>query len=127
MLIGVGVDIVAVKRIAGVLRRSSERFLNKIYTSEEQLRFLELRTERNKEKSVFFLSSRWALKEAVFKALSPSTLTWRDIATTSNEGKPTLLVSDKLKNIYKERGITNCFISLSHDLEYSVAFVIFES
>jgi hypothetical protein len=99
-------------------------FLNKIYTSEEQLRFLELRTERNKEKSVFFLSSRytnylyylvksfcyehvynargkcflctsdiyylyygrWALKEAVFKALSPSTLTWRDIATTSNEG-----------------------------------------
>jgi len=39
MIVGIGTDIVSIERIAGVLERHGERFVNRVLTAPERARF----------------------------------------------------------------------------------------
>jgi holo-[acyl-carrier protein] synthase len=74
-----GVDTVSVARMALAVRRSGDRFLNRVFTPIE----LASRDEPG------FLASRFAAKEAFFKALGTGLsggVRWHDIELPPGEG-----------------------------------------
>ena len=64
MIIGIGHDICDQRRMSRLLDRFGQRFLDRIYTADEQA---ELAARKNK---AAYLAGRFAVKEAVYKALA---------------------------------------------------------
>ena len=101
MIKGIGVDIVKINRFKDV----SEHFINRILTNEERE---EYKKRNNKPQ---YLASRFAAKEAYFKATQD--IHYLSVSVLNDErGIPYIL--DK-KNIH---------LSISHEDEYVVAYLI---
>ncbi len=97
MLIGIGNDIVSVKRIRDTYYKYGTRFEERIYTSLEQ------KLVWNRGSPCFkTLSNRWAAKEAFVKALGTGFskgILWRNITVLNDtNGKPILNISGQAKN-----------------------------
>jgi holo-[acyl-carrier protein] synthase len=88
MIIGLGSDLVDVRRIAHSIERYGERFLNRIYTPVERAK-AEGRANR-----VETYAKRFAAKEACSKALGTgfrSGVFWRDMGVVNlPSGRPTM-------------------------------------
>ena len=112
----IGIDIVEVSRVRFVLDRWGERFLNHIYTANEQ-----------KEKVLLnypipYLAGRWAAKEALMKAIGVFCL-WKDIEITKGDkGQPVVTLLNKAYELVrgKDKNIS-ISISISHAKEHAVA------
>jgi holo-[acyl-carrier protein] synthase len=91
MIIGIGSDIVDVRRIASVLERHGERFLGRIFTAAERAK-----AER-RANPVETYAKRFAAKEACSKALGTgfrSGVFWRDMGVVNlSSGRPTMLLT----------------------------------
>ena len=91
MIIGLGSDIVDVRRIAGVIDRHGERFLDRIFTSTERAK-----AER-RANSVETYAKRFAAKEACAKALGTGLrrgVFWRDMGVVNlASGRPTMTLT----------------------------------
>jgi holo-[acyl-carrier protein] synthase len=91
MIIGLGSDIVDVRRIAGVIDRHGERFLDRIFTSTERGK-----AER-RANSVETYAKRFAAKEACAKALGTGLrrgVFWRDMGVVNlASGRPTMTLT----------------------------------
>ena len=130
MLLGLGNDIVSVKRIKNSYERFGKRFENKIYTKAE----IKLIWERG---SPCFktLSSRWAAKEAFVKALGTGFrkgIFWKDISVLNNlNGKPELVIRGQAKvylnSILPADKSPIIHISISDEKEIVNAIVIIEA
>ena len=88
MIIGVGHDICDQRRIAMLAARFGDRFTTRIYSPAEQA---ELALRQNR---AAYLASRFAVKEAVYKALSATDqagMRWQHAQTlSSSAGAPVL-------------------------------------
>lgn len=118
MIAGIGVDMVKVIRVEEALARFGTRFLARCFTAVER-QHCGLDAKR--------LAARFAAKEAVSKALGSgiSGLSWRDIEiVTSACGRPAVVLHDRAAALASEAGIARCEVSLSHDGDYAVAFVV---
>jgi holo-[acyl-carrier protein] synthase len=123
MGLSVGVDLVELARIRRALERYGERFLARIYTPGELIRY------RNRLPE---LAVRFAAKEAVSKALgvglsqiSPKGIGWQEVEVLSDPlGKPKVYLSGRAQLLAEEQGLGSWAISLSHGQEYAVAFVV---
>jgi holo-[acyl-carrier protein] synthase len=98
MIIGLGSDLVDVRRIARSIERYGERFLNRIYTPVERAK-AEGRANR-----VETYAKRFAAKEACSKALGTgfrSGVFWRDMGVVNlPSGRPTMqLTGGALKRL----------------------------
>ncbi|KAF9969656.1 hypothetical protein BGZ73_007920 [Actinomortierella ambigua] len=148
MILGIGVDVLHVPRLQRLVRLRPERFLTRILTKVEQnefrqqLREMELMAGQTEaatgttslvkttvpkaiesEASIRYLATRWALKEATYKALYPRhKLVWQDVTVYKKDGKPGLLIHGQ-----EEFGIGSSHASVSHDGEYVFAQVVLES
>ncbi|MEW5894778.1 MAG: holo-ACP synthase [Candidatus Omnitrophota bacterium] len=113
MIIGIGIDIVEIKRIRETIERQGEAFLKKIFCDEEIAY-----AKRSSDPSKHY-AARFAAKEAVFKALgSKPYVAWKKIRIINDEnGKP---CCDYLENDFPH----NIMISLSHTEDYAVANAI---
>jgi len=124
MIVGIGTDVVSIERIAGVLERHGERFLNRILTPEERKRY-----DRTRAKASH-LAKRWAAKEAFSKAIGTgihAPFTWHSITVTRNaKGKPGIEPSAAMQKHLKKLGVTGCHISLTDDGDVAMAFVVLE-
>lgn len=112
----IGVDIIEISRIQRAIDRWGESFLHRIYT-EAELRLCRKNPRR--------LSSRFAGKEAVMKALGTGArgIRWREIEIVAEaSGKPKLQLYGKALEKADDLGLTLA-ISLSHSKEYAIAFV----
>ena len=127
MIIGVGHDICDQRRIARLTARFGDRFTKRIYSAAEQA---ELALRQNR---LAYLASRFAVKEAVYKALSATDqagMCWRQAQTlSSSAGAPVLSLSGAC-----ERGLNRLVpagyrpklhVSISDEPPYSSAFVVF--
>ncbi|KAF9550892.1 hypothetical protein EC957_011439 [Mortierella hygrophila] len=126
-ILGIGIDILHLPRLRQVLSRRPDRFLTRVLTKAELTDFEQLKTELHgdvaHDRAVRFVGVRWALKEATYKAMTPRhKLTWQDVTVYKDQGKPCLHISEKEKF-----GIGTAHCSVSHDGEYLVAQVLFES
>jgi holo-[acyl-carrier protein] synthase len=88
MIIGSGSDLIEVRRIAKVIERHGDRFLDRIFTTSERAR-----AER-RAKSVETYAKRFAAKEACSKALGTGIragVWWRDMGVINlPSGRPTM-------------------------------------
>ncbi|MBX3553469.1 MAG: holo-ACP synthase [Pseudolabrys sp.] len=88
MILGLGSDITDVRRIAEVLERHGDRFLQRVYTEVERAK-----AERRKNR-VETYAKRFAAKEACAKALGTGIrngVWWRDMGVVNlPSGRPTM-------------------------------------
>ena len=90
MIIGIGVDIVEVERVERAATRFGDRFLKRVFTERE------IDYSMSKTHSYQKLASRFAAKEAAFKALGTGLTNWKDVETTIEpSGKPNLKLHGK--------------------------------
>tara|TARA_B100000029_G_scaffold273119_1_gene267891 strand:+ start:20 stop:403 length:384 start_codon:yes stop_codon:yes gene_type:complete len=117
-MISIGTDIVKVSRIKALIDQKEEKFLNKIFTKEE---ILYCNAYPNPE--VHF-SGKYAAKEAVKKALLSNGLiekiSLKNIKILNKDNKVPYVVINNLSNL-------NYNVSISHEKEYAIAFVVIEN
>lgn len=123
MAIRCGTDIIEIKRIEKAI--SNEKFINRIY-SELEIKYCE---SRGKARSQSY-AVRFAGKEAVAKALGTGFskgVSYKDIEILVNEdGAPEVKLSGKALDRFYELSAKSIAISLSHNKESALAFVIIE-
>lgn len=123
MIIGMGVDIVDVRRIEGAIFRWQEKFLKRVFTDRE------IRYCNNKKNPAQRFATRFAAKEAFIKAMYPKGEEWinyRDIEIDEKGRRPVVNAYHKVKEHLEARHVKNAFVMLSHDGNYGVAVVILE-
>ena len=117
MKVKCGVDIIEISRVQKSIDNSGVGFLNKIFTEKE----IEYCEKKGKSRYEHY-AARFAVKEAVFKAISKTledkySISWKDIETTNDEqGRPRVEISNINNNI-----IEDIDISISHCKEYAIA------
>lgn len=88
MIIGIGSDLIDIRRIERTLERFGERFIERVYTPLERAR-----AERRRKRAQTY-ATRYAAKEACAKALGTGFrqgVYWRDIGVVNRpSGQPTL-------------------------------------
>ena len=102
MIIGVGSDLIDIRRIEKVLERHGERFLSRIFTDAERAR-AERRAKRERNRVATY-AKRFAAKEACSKALGTGIMQgvwWRDMGVVNLPGgRPTMkLTGGALKRL----------------------------
>jgi holo-[acyl-carrier protein] synthase len=122
MILGIGTDIIEVSRIEDNIRKHGQKFLDKVFTKEEQVYCKAFRESgRN-------FAGRFAAKEAVVKAFGiglTEGLQWLDIEILNNpQGKPYLVLSEALKARFETPKI---YLSISHCHAYATATALWES
>ncbi len=124
MIYGIGTDIVAINRIEDAITKNGARFLNRIFTAQEQS-MADLRDDKSR-----FYALRWAAKEAAWKALSPGYklgVGWHDLEVSSTEdGKPELNFHGAALAFFEVEtgGQGKTDLSLSDDGGMALAFVV---
>lgn len=124
MILGVGIDIIEVGRIASSYERFGERFLKRILKPEE------IKYCLSNKNPAPFLAARFAAKEAVSKAFGTgigSKISWQDIEIKKEvSGKPYIVLHENGLKLMKEMGAKKMHISISHTENYAVAMAILE-
>jgi holo-[acyl-carrier protein] synthase len=119
-MIGIGVDMVEVSRIADAYARSGERFSRRILNNDELAEFDQSANPEN------FLAKRFAAKEAVAKALGSGFsqgVSWTDISLAHDQlGRPLVNLSGGAKKRLQELGGTTALISLSDEAGFVIAY-----
>lgn len=124
MISGTGIDIVDISRFERFVRENNEHLFKRLFTPQESAYCVA------KRRSAQHYALRFAAKEAFLKALGTGLrdgLAWRDIEVVNDPlGKPELYLSGMAEEIFRQRGLTRIFLSLSHDGNFAVASVILE-
>jgi holo-[acyl-carrier protein] synthase len=125
MIIGTGIDVVEVPRVAATIERFGDRFLHRIFT-EGEIRYCQSKANR-----VERFAARFAAKEAGMKALGTGWsrgVRWCDVEVQRQPGgRPTLVFHGKAAEFARKLGMSRSAISLSHTAAEAIAHVILES
>ncbi|MCM0651078.1 holo-ACP synthase [Clostridium swellfunianum] len=123
MIIGVGVDIVEIRRIVEAIERN-ENFIDKLFDKEE-IEYLRSRGMRPE-----YVAGRFAAKEAVSKALGTGIrgFSFKDIVIDRTAlGKPIVVLKGKAKLLAQKNGNYKIHISISHGQDSAIAYAVLES
>src|SRR5207244_5144158 len=125
MIVGNGIDIAEVHRIAEAMERFGDRFLHRIFTEGER-RYCDSKANR-----VERFAARFAAKEAGMKALGTGWnhgVRWRDLEVRRQPGgRPTLMFHGKAAAFATELGVQHVALSLTHTAAEAIAQVILEN
>lgn len=123
MIKGIGCDIISISRIKRTLERNPG-FVEKVFTPSE------ISYCKGKANAAQSFAARFAAKEAALKALGTGwaqQLGWQEIEVTVNEaGAPMLSLFGKAKELADKMGVSNCLLSLAHDADLAMAYVVLE-
>ena len=121
-MLSIGTDIVRIDRVAALLDRYGVRFQQRIFT------FAESKYCLGKKHPALHFAARFAAKEAMLKALGTGLsqgITWKDVEVCRQRGAPPYLsLEGRAAEIFAARGFKQCSVSLSHEKEFALAFVI---
>ena len=128
MILGIGTDLVNIKRIRKVLNRFGDRFEKRVFSE------LEIERSRRKFDPSSSYAKRWAAKEACSKALGIGLrmgISWKEMHVVNlKSGKPELIIEGKAKYFLEKmtpRGFsTKISVSLTDDYPWAKAIVIIE-
>ena len=120
MKIKCGVDLIEISRVRDSIETLGDSFLNKVFTQKE-IEYCESKKMAKYE----HYAARFAVKEAVFKAVSEEVqdkflISWKDVETVNDKnGRP------KVEILYlKDSKVENVDVSISHCKNYAVANVV---
>jgi len=125
MLVGTGIDIVEIHRIAQSIERFGERFLNRVFTPGE------IAYCQRKKNSAESFAARFAAKEAGAKALGTGIhygVTWKELEVRREPGRrPHLHFSGRAQEIAEQLGVRQISLSLTHSTTTAMATVHLEN
>jgi holo-[acyl-carrier protein] synthase len=128
MIIGIGSDILDIRRIERTIERHGDRFLERIFTTAERAK-AEKRTERIRAATY---AKRFAAKEAASKALGTgfrAGVFWRDLGVVNlPSGQPTLRLTgraaERLKAITPAGHGAVIALTMTDEFPYAQAMVV---
>lgn len=124
MILGTGIDLVRIDRIASALKRWPGRFDRRIFSARERADCGE------RHAPAVHYSGRFAVKEAVLKALGTgwrSGIRWTEIECLREaSGRPRVETRGAVGKLMRDRGVERIHVSLTHDGDYAVAQVVLE-
>ena len=124
MILGVGIDIIEVARIASSYEKFGDRFVNRILHANEIAYCLS-----HKEPAPF-IAVRFAAKEAISKAFGTgigASLGWLDMEIRRKaSGEPFVVLHGRGKKLFKAHRAKNLLVSLSHTANYAAATAVLE-
>ncbi|MDQ8726190.1 holo-ACP synthase [Bradyrhizobium sp. LHD-71] len=130
MIIGIGSDLIDIRRVEKVIARHGERFLGRIFTDQERAKAE--RRSANARNYVATYAKRFAAKEACSKALGTGIrqgVWWRDMGVVNlRGGKPSMALTggalERLKKLTPPGHIAQIDLSITDDWPLAQAFVI---
>jgi len=125
MIVGTGIDIVEVPRMAAAIERFGVRFLKRVFT-EAEIRYCESKTNRMER-----YAARFAAKEAALKAIGTGWkrgVAWTDVEVCRETGgRPFIAFAGVAAEFASKLGVKRVSLSMSHTEEHAVAQVILEN
>ncbi|MCO5071886.1 MAG: holo-ACP synthase [Rhizobiaceae bacterium] len=129
MIIGIGSDLIDIRRIERTLERHGERFISRVFTEVERAR-----SERRKLRAASY-AKRFAAKEACAKALGTGLargVFWRDMGVVNLPGgKPTMNLTggaaEVLARLLPSGHRASIHLTITDDQPMAQAFVIIEA
>ncbi|MGE3876875.1 MAG: holo-ACP synthase [Parvibaculaceae bacterium] len=129
MIIGLGNDMIDIRRIEKTLARYGERFTNRVFTEIERRK-----SDRRAERAASY-AKRYAAKEACSKALGTGFsrgVFWRDLGVVNEpSGKPTMVLTGgagmRLASLVPQGHRPQIHLTITDDFPYAQAFVIIEA
>jgi len=126
MIIGIGSDLIDIRRIESTLERYGTRFVNRVFTEVEQRK-----SERRAQRAATY-AKRFAAKEACAKALGTGLkagVFWRDIGVVNlPTGQPTIKLTggaaQRLRQITPPGMSAQIALTLTDDFPLAQAIVI---
>lgn len=118
--VGVGIDLVLVSGLRNLVERVGDSFIEHTFTERE-------RKEAEKASDKFtYLAGRFAVKEAVFKAVAHLTeeksFDFRIVETVKrSDGSPEIYMNSQIHTIFKEANVQNVLVSISNEGDYVIA------
>ena len=124
MLVGTGVDLIEIERIAQSIERYGDRFLSRIFTDHE------IAYCSRKRSSAESFAARFAAKEAGAKALGTGIskgVTWNEFQVEREPGgRPTLQLRGRAALLASQLGVKTISLSLPHTATLAMASVMME-
>lgn len=121
-VIGIGTDIVECLRIARMIERHGELFINRVYTPHE------IQYCSQRKAATQHYAGRWAAKEAVLKALGTGwarRIGWRDVEVHNDPtGRPSIRLAGGAREVSAQLGIGQMLISISHCRSHATAYAL---
>lgn len=129
MIIGLGSDLIDIRRVERTIERYGDRFINRIFTEVERQK-----SDRRKERAASY-AKRFAAKEACSKALGTGMrrgVFWRDMGVVNlPSGKPTMELTNgasaRLAVIMPAGFESAIHLTITDDWPLAQAFVIIEA
>ncbi len=129
MIIGIGSDLIDIRRVEKSLERFGERFIQRVYTDIEQAR-----SEARRGRAASY-AKRFAAKEACAKALGTGIshgVFWRDMGVVNLPGgKPTMALTGgaavQLAKMLPPGHEASIHLTITDDYPLAQAFVIIEA
>jgi len=126
MIIGIGSDIIDIRRIEKTIERHGDRFLDRIFTDTERLK-----SDHRAARAASY-AKRFAAKEACAKALGTGLnqgVFWRDMGVVNlPSGQPTMKLTggaaERLKNLLPENHVAQIHLTITDDFPLAQAFVL---
>ncbi len=121
-IFGIGTDIVECLRIAQMIERHGELFIQRVYTPHE------IQYCQNRKAATQHFAGRWAAKEAVLKAIGTGWrrgISWRDVEVRNLPGgRPIVALHGGVRDVMEELGIGQILISISHCRSHATAYAV---
>jgi holo-[acyl-carrier protein] synthase len=129
MIIGIGNDIVDIRRVEKTLEKFGDRFRNRIFTDIEKRK-----SDRRAQRAASY-AKRFAAKEACSKALGTGFrrgVFWKDMGVVNEpSGRPTMVLTGgalaQLERLVPTGLIAKVHLTITDDFPYAQAVVIIEA
>jgi holo-[acyl-carrier protein] synthase len=129
MIIGIGNDVIDIRRIEETLARFGGRFIDRIFTD------VEIRKSEKRAQRAASYAKRFAAKEACSKALGTGFrkgVFWKDMGVVNEpSGKPTMVLSGgaraQLESLVPGGHKVFIHLTITDDFPYAHAFVMIEA
>ena len=123
MIVGLGIDVVALPRVERMWRRWGERIAARVLRGEERQAL-----PTGEPRVIEWLAGRIAAKEAASKALgAPAGIHWHDAEVrAARPGPPTLRWHGVAAARVAALGVTGALVSITHDAGFAAAVVVLE-
>jgi holo-[acyl-carrier protein] synthase len=130
MIIGIGSDLIDIRRVEKVIERHGERFLSRIFTEQERAKAE--RRSKSRKNYVATYAKRFAAKEACSKALGTGIrqgVWWRDMGVVNLPGgRPSMKLTGgalaRLDRLTPPGHVAQIDLSITDDWPLAQAFVI---
>ena len=129
MIIGIGNDVIDIRRVEKTLTRFGSRFVDRIYTD------VEIRKSERRAQRAASYAKRFAAKEACSKALGTGFrrgVFWKDMGVVNEpSGKPTMVLTGgaraQLDSLVPAGHKARIHLTITDDFPYAHAFVMIEA